>query len=81
MISYKPLKKLLIDNDIKMIELINSGIVTTNISVKLNNDTGYVNLSTIDKICHYLSNRLDRAVTIDEIIRFIPDETKLEQKN
>jgi len=74
MISYKPLKKLLVDNDIKMIELTYDKIITSNISVKLNNDSGYVNLSTIDKIGNYLSQRLGRAVSIQELVRFIPDE-------
>lgn len=74
MISYRPLKDLLYHNDIKMIELINDGIVTPNISVKLNKDTGYVNLSTIDKVCNYLSQRLNRTVAIDEVAKFIPDQ-------
>lgn len=73
MISYKPLKKLLVDNDIKMIELTYDKIITSNISVKLNNDSGYVNLSTIDKIANYLTQRLGRTVSIDEIVEFVPN--------
>lgn len=75
MISYKPLKKLLVDNDIKMIELTYDKVITSNISVKLNNDSGYVNLSTVDKIANYLAHRLGRTISIDEIVEFTPDPT------
>lgn len=48
-------------------------IITANISVTLNNDRGNVSLSTIDKICNYLSKELGRPITIEEVLEFIPD--------
>lgn len=76
MISYGPLRALLgreKPKGLNMKRLINDGIITANISVTLNNDTGYVNLSTIDKVANYLSIKLDRAIKIDEIIEFVLD--------
>lgn len=74
MISYKPLRHLLIDADIKMQQLKIDGILSPNMAVKINNDEGYVNLSTIDKLGHYFSKKLQRPVTISELIKFIPDQ-------
>lgn len=44
---------------------------------KLNNDSGHLNIRTIDKVMNYLSARLNRPVTVEEIIKFIPDEADL----
>lgn len=40
---------------------------------KLSNNE-YVALEVIDKIANYLTIKLDRVVTIDQILEFIPDE-------
>ena len=74
MISYKPLKKLLIDYDIKTIDLINDKILTPTNSVYINNDTGYINLRTINRLCNYLSDRISKDVLISDILLFIPDD-------
>ncbi|WP_154442567.1 hypothetical protein [Tissierella pigra] len=47
---------------------------------KLNNDSGHLNIRTIDKVMNYLSIRLNRSVTVEEIIKFIPDETDLTEE-
>ncbi|MDR7856111.1 hypothetical protein [Tissierella sp.] len=78
MISYGPLRELLgreKPNGLNMKRLIEHKIITPNISVTLNNDTGNVSLSTIDKIANYLSRELGRAIKIEEIVEIIPDET------
>jgi len=74
MISYKPLKKLLIDYDIKTIDLINDKILTPTNSVYINNDTGYINLRTINRLCNYLSDRISKDVLISDILLFIQDD-------
>lgn len=76
MISYKNLRLLFVEHDIKMIELVNEKVLTPKNSVVLNNDRGYVNLSTIDAVCNYLSHKLGRTVTIDEVVEFTPDPPK-----
>lgn len=79
MISYEPLRVLLItdhvlkEKKINLRRMIDNKIITPKISVTLNNDTGYVNLSTIDKVMNYLSKELGRTVEVEEIIKFIPD--------
>ena len=73
MISYEPLRILLLKEKMKMNELVKNKIVTADISVTLNNDTGNVSLTTIDKVMNYLSKELGRTVAIDEILEFIPD--------
>lgn len=79
MISYKPLKKFLIDNDMNMQELRDNNVLNPNVAAKLNNDRGYVNLSTIDNICNYLTDKLGKTVTIDKILEFIPKEADPER--
>lgn len=74
MISYEPLRILLLKEKMKMNELVKNKIVTADISVTLNNDTGNVSLTTIDKVMNYLSKELGRTVLINEILEFIPDE-------
>lgn len=44
---------------------------------KLNNDSGHLNIRTIDKVMNYLSQKLGRTVTVDEIIEFTPDDADL----
>lgn len=74
MISYKGIKYLLIEADLKMIDLIDAGVVTRNNSVTINNDRGFVTLATVDSILNYLSNKLGRTVAIGELIEFTPDQ-------
>ncbi|HHX62908.1 MAG TPA: hypothetical protein GX707_19685 [Epulopiscium sp.] len=73
MINYGPLRALLGKEKVNMQELRNNNIINPNIGAKLNNDRGYVNLSTIDAVCNYLTVRLGRTVRIDEIVEFTPD--------
>lgn len=74
MISYRPLKDLLYNNDIKIIELVDAKILTPTNSVYVNNDSGHINIRTVDRVCNYLTKRLKRPVQIDEILKFIPDD-------
>lgn len=74
MISYQPLRILLDTEKMKMHELTKNKIIIADTAVKFNNDSGFVSLATIDKVMNYLSQKLDRAVTVEEIIRFVPDE-------
>ena len=74
MISYKPFKKLLIDHDIKINELVEAKILTPTNSVYVNNDSGYLNLRTVNRLCDYLSNRLDKPVVVSDILLYIPDD-------
>lgn len=73
MISYEPLRILLVKEKMNMQKLRTDNVLNPNIAATINGDTGYVNLSTIDKVMNYLSKELDRPVKIDEIIKFIPD--------
>ena len=80
MINYGPLRAILGKEKINMQELRNQGIVNPNIGATLNGDKGYVNLSTIDKVCNYLTIKLGRTVSIDEVVEFVPDEPIKEQQ-
>lgn len=73
MISYRPLRDFLYFNNIKMVDLINDGIVTPNLSVKLNNDRGAVSLSTLYKIYKYLKSETNKDINIKDLVEFIPD--------
>ncbi len=76
MISYRPLRDLLYVNKIKMARLIEAKVVTPAASVKLNNDRGYIDLSTVNKIGNYLSAALKANLAIEDMVRFIPDLKK-----
>lgn len=80
MISYKKLKKLLIDVDIKTKDLIDLKILTPTNSVYVNNDSGYLNLRTIDRICNYLTGELNKTIRVEDIIEFIPDPPGQKEK-
>ena len=67
MMSYKPFLKLLIDRDMKKIDLINAGIISKGTINKMNKNT-YVSLEVIDKLCNYFN------VQIQEIVEQIPDK-------
>lgn len=73
MISYGPLRSKLAEHKITFSDLREKLGIGTNTNVKMNNDSGYVSLEVLDKICNYLSQELQRPVAIEEIIKFIPD--------
>lgn len=54
MISYKPLQKLLIDREIKKLELLKMTGISSATLAKLNTNE-YVSLEIIDKICSALN--------------------------
>ena len=66
MISYKPFLKLLIDRDLKKVDVLNTGIISKGTLNKMNSNN-YVSLEVIDKLCNYFN------VGIADIIEFIPD--------
>lgn len=73
MISYEPLRILLVKEKRNFKELIRELGISPNAAVKMNNDTGNVSLENINKICNYLSRELDRIIKIEELLEFIPD--------
>lgn len=73
MISYEPLRILLVKEKMNFAELREATGISTRASVRLNNDTGDVTLDYINRICNYLTNKLGRAIGINEILEFIPD--------
>jgi len=81
MISYEPLRIILVKNKITFSDLREKLGIGTNTNVKMNNDSGYVSLEVLDKICNYLSQELQRPVAIEEIIKFIPDPIPDEQES
>jgi len=72
-ISYRPLKDLLYHNDILIKELVEAKILTPTNSVYVNNNSGHLNLRTINRVGNYLSKRLNRPIKINDILEFIPD--------
>lgn len=58
MISYKPLRKLLIDKEMSAGELKNILKISSATMAKLNSDK-IVSLSVIDKICKYLNCNIE----------------------
>lgn len=73
MISYRPLKDLLYNNDIKIKELVENKVLTPTNSVYVNNDSGHLSIKTIDRVIEYLSNRLDRDILVSDIIVYVID--------
>lgn len=69
MISYKPFLKLLIDRDLKKIDVLNTGIISKGTLNKMNSNK-YVSLEVIDKLCNHFN------VGVTDIIEFIPDQTR-----
>lgn len=67
MISYKPLKKLLIDLDIKKTELADRIGISSATLAKFNTNE-YISLEVIDRICKELECQPG------EIIEYIPDK-------
>lgn len=69
MINYKPFLKLLIDRDMKKVDILNAGIISKGTINKMNSN-GYISLEVIDRLCNYLE------CDITDIVQFIPDEKK-----
>ena len=69
MISYKPFLKMLIDRDMKKVDILNAGIMSKRTLNKMNGNE-YISLEVIDKLCNYLK------CNITDIIQFIPDNPK-----
>ena len=66
MITYKPFLKLLIDRDLKKVDVLNAGVISKGTLNKMNGN-GYVSLEVIDRLCNYFN------CGITNIIEFIPD--------
>lgn len=62
-ISYEPLRSHLKKNKLSPNKLYEDGVITTNIATKINNDLP-MNITTIAKICVYLSIPIEQAVRI-----------------
>ncbi len=69
MISYKPLLKLLIDQDIKKQTLQKGAKISWSTISKLNKNQ-YVSLEVIDRLCTFLKCQPG------DIIEYIPDDTE-----
>ena len=66
MISYKPFLKLLIDRDLKKVDVINTGVISKGTLNKMNGNK-YISLEVIDKLCNHFN------CNITDIIEYIPD--------
>ena len=68
-VSYKKLFHILIDRDMSNVQLQQAAGYSANITTRLKNGT-YVSLESLEKICRVLE------CTLDDIVEFVPDETK-----
>lgn len=66
MMTYKPFLKLLIDRDMKKVDILNAGVISKGTLNKMNGNE-YISLEVIDKLCNYLK------CDITDIVQFIPD--------
>ncbi len=66
MMTYKPFLKLLIDRDMKKVDVLNAGIISKGTLNKMNSNK-YISLEVIDKLCNYFK------CDITDIVEFIPD--------
>lgn len=57
---------MLIDRDLKKVDVLNAGIISKGTLNKMNSN-GYISLEVIDKLCNYFK------CDITDIIEFIPD--------
>ncbi len=73
MISYKPLKILLMRANKNTIDLINDLSISPSTLAKINNDRGIVSLEVIDKIANYINSNSNIDVSINDILVFTPD--------
>lgn len=71
MMTYKPFLKLLIDKDLKKVDVLNTGIISKGTLNKMNSNS-YVSLEVIDKLCNHFN------VGITDIVEFIPNNTSNE---
>ena len=67
MMTYKPFLKMLIDRDMKKIDVLNAGIISKGTLNKMNSNS-YISLEVIDKLCNYFH------CDITDIVEFIPDQ-------
>lgn len=65
-VSYKPLRHTLVEKELTITKLCNDLNIAPNIRTTLNNDTGYVSLSTVEKICKYLDVPIECVVKFTE---------------
>lgn len=63
--SYKPLRKLLVDRDMKMSDLYKNDVVSRSTVSVLNMDR-FVSLETLALICEYLDCRIEDVVEFVE---------------
>ena len=66
MMTYKPFLKMLIDRDMKKVDVLNAGIISKGTLNKMNSNA-YISLEVIDKLCNYFH------CGITDIVEFIPD--------
>ncbi|WP_430623476.1 helix-turn-helix domain-containing protein [Paenibacillus sp. JNUCC32] len=64
--SYKPLRKLVVDRDMKMSDLYKNDVVSRSTVSVLNMDR-FVSLETLALICEYLNCR------IEDVVEFVDD--------
>ncbi|GAA0840656.1 helix-turn-helix domain-containing protein [Bifidobacterium pullorum subsp. gallinarum] len=64
--SYKPLRKLLVERDMKVAELYKNGVISRSTASVLNMDR-FVSLETLALICEYLNCR------IEDVVEFVDD--------
>lgn len=67
MMTYKPFLKLLIDRDLKKVDVLKTGVISKGTLNKMNSNA-YVSLEVIDKLCNHFN------VGITDIVEFIPDK-------
>ncbi len=69
MMTYKPFLKMLIDRDMKKVDVLNAGIISKGTLNKMNGNE-YISLEVIDKLCNYFK------CDITDIVEFIPDSER-----
>lgn len=80
MISYKPLRDIFYNNNLVLNELVEAKILTPNNSVVINNDRGYVSLSTINKVMNYLNKEHGINARIEDVLMYVPDTPKQDSR-
>lgn len=66
MVSYKKLRFLLVEKDLQFKDLRQTLNLTSRTIQKLRNDSGYVDLETLEKICLFLKVDIGDITTIKE---------------
>ncbi len=66
MMTYKPFLKMLIDRDMKKVDVLKAGIISKGTLNKMNSNK-YISLEIIDKLCNYFK------CDITDIVEFVPD--------